>query len=226
MERKIKKSGFTLIELLVVVAIIAILAAMLLPALSKAREKARQATCMNNLKQLSLLFAMYTLDYDDYYPYWCITGNDYTPWHRIPMGKYINNGKPWEHKQYKILACPSAREYVAPGYFRVSYVYNRGHYPNWPGTDGGPMSGIAWYAPGTSGTTPIKVSMVKDNTILLTERIQNPYGSATIYSAVIDRASDVAWRHLEGANFLFTDGSVVYLKPTQVRWQMFTRAKD
>jgi prepilin-type N-terminal cleavage/methylation domain-containing protein/prepilin-type processing-associated H-X9-DG protein len=64
-----KRGGFTLIELLVVIAIIAILAAILFPVFAKAREKARQISCLSNLKQLGLGIMQYTQDYSETMPY-------------------------------------------------------------------------------------------------------------------------------------------------------------
>lgn len=62
------RRGFTLIELLVVIAIIAILAAILFPVFARAREKARQASCLSNVKQLCLAILQYTQDYDESLP--------------------------------------------------------------------------------------------------------------------------------------------------------------
>jgi len=64
----IRRPAFTLIELLVVIAIMAILAAILFPVFARAREKARQITCIANLKQLGLSASMYAQDYDDNLP--------------------------------------------------------------------------------------------------------------------------------------------------------------
>ena len=71
--------GFTLIELLVVIAIIAILAAILFPVFARAREKARQSSCLSNVKQLMLAVMMYAQDYDETLPYASSWGEISTP---------------------------------------------------------------------------------------------------------------------------------------------------
>src|SRR5690606_13298398 len=105
------KRGFTLIELLVVIAIISILAAILFPVFARARENARRASCMSNLKQIGLGIMMYTQDYDETYPR-CLQIDAATPPDDI---RWVSgNYWVWQQmiqpyvKNYQIFRCPSS----------------------------------------------------------------------------------------------------------------------
>jgi len=136
------RKGFTLIELLVVIAIIAILAAILFPVFAQAREKARQATCQSNLKQIGNAIMMYVQDYDETYPINDGRGNVPAFYTQPPdargvasvarMGVWATTLQPYI-KSYRIYQCPScpldtttlsAPLNAGATEYPISYAYN------------------------------------------------------------------------------------------------------
>jgi prepilin-type N-terminal cleavage/methylation domain-containing protein/prepilin-type processing-associated H-X9-DG protein len=116
-----RRRGFTLIELLVVIAIIAILAAILFPVFARAREKARQTSCLSNTKQIMLAILQYAQDYDEMLPYGQVDGAPVTYAIRSiydgtsALSPYIKNGQ--------IGVCPSNIAYPC------GYGWNYPHMP-------------------------------------------------------------------------------------------------
>jgi prepilin-type N-terminal cleavage/methylation domain-containing protein/prepilin-type processing-associated H-X9-DG protein len=115
------RSGFTLIELLVVIAIIAVLAAILFPVFARARAKARQSTCLSNLRQIGLTVDMYSQDYDGLLPYHLLAlgGGSTFASYFAALEPYLRNRG--------ILTCPERRDidYSGPTDTSLAYVYNR-----------------------------------------------------------------------------------------------------
>jgi prepilin-type N-terminal cleavage/methylation domain-containing protein/prepilin-type processing-associated H-X9-DG protein len=205
---KTVKKGFTLIELLVVIAIIALLAAILFPVFARARENARKSSCQNNLKQIGIGIAQYVQDYDEIFPrsrtggyvYYNSGVNARAPWHMIilPYTKSIQLYKcPSNPSNAKVSWSWDGTQDVIP----QSYLSNGGN-----GTMGN-MGGNQPMGENASALADISSSA---KVILVGEHIGR--GDPEFW----DNYNDSQFRgHLGQTNFLFCDGHVKSMKPSQ-----------
>lgn len=195
------RKGFTLIELLVVIAIIAILAAILFPVFAKAREKARQASCQSNLKQIAMAVMQYAQDFDE-----STTGyqGNVGPWHYL-IAPYVKNTQ--------VFACPSMTTYGMWAYGWNSYISGN----TAMGTIAKPAETVLMGDAARIGTptpddgNPASWTAVTNCHWQMAWPTSGPWNPGTCCTAPVGgRRMHV--RHNDGANFAWCDGHVKWDK--------------
>ena len=192
-----RSRGFTLIELLVVIAIIAILAAILFPVFARAREKARQASCSSNMKQIMLAVLMYSQDYDERLPHWGCSMNDWFP------PRAIGDQHPWVIsepyvKNRQIYTCPSSQ--YAPGRCDTGTIFTGASYAPRPDL------------PGRTGDPPMSKIVRPAEIIYAAETAYGYVRPSWCCSSDPGHDGRLIYSHNEGMNLAFCDGHVKWMK--------------
>ncbi len=209
-----KKHGFTLIELLVVIAIIAILAAILFPVFARAREKARQTSCLSNMKQLALGVIMYCQDYDEMYPslYSYANSNTQLRWWEDKLQPYIKN--------WQLTICPSSTVYTytyarppeGPNPLRFTYACNSMRPGDGTVADGGYGTG------GPMTNAPAKLGSVEKpaECIMLLESTSQREVNRAVRGDIWNSSNgNVRKDHNDMSNWAFCDGHAKALRESK-----------
>jgi len=202
------KKGFTLIELLVVIAIIAILAAILFPVYAQLKEKARQANCQSNLKQLVLAAMTYTDDYDGHFPFYCDnTWTQYWAGLKVTGGLDVEKGLLMPYvKTGQLQACPSFRA-KSVGY-GTGYGYNWLYIGSNVGNDGD------WAHIADTAASLSELNQPSKTVIFADSEVDWGMGGGAQESIAITAPSqqngcdDIGYRHNDKAVAAFCDGHV------------------